>query len=172
MNIHYDASYLSEAKACSQTCGYFVMGRQPKDGKPIHLSGAFHVCAKFSVLLWPPLPKLNSALCTTIARLASYLNKLSKQWVTCNPRCLCIATMPLWWGLQITQLNASICAQWKCASSGSVTKLHRICTHSAGILAKRTWLIAKVSITWAPIMWLFALGTYIWIIPPGYSQGP
>ena len=45
MNIHYDASYLSEAKACSQTCGHFFMGWQPKDGKPIHLNGRFHVSA-------------------------------------------------------------------------------------------------------------------------------
>jgi hypothetical protein len=43
MNIHLDASYLSEAKACSRTCGHFFMGWQPADGKPIRINGAFHV---------------------------------------------------------------------------------------------------------------------------------
>jgi hypothetical protein len=45
MNIHSNASYLSEAKAPSQTCGHFFMGWQPKDGEPIHLNGAFHFSA-------------------------------------------------------------------------------------------------------------------------------
>ncbi len=43
MNIHLDASYLSDAKAQSRTCGHFFMGWIPKNGKPIRLNGAFHV---------------------------------------------------------------------------------------------------------------------------------
>jgi hypothetical protein len=43
LNIHSDASYLSEAKARSRACGHFFMGWTPKDGKPICLNGAFHV---------------------------------------------------------------------------------------------------------------------------------
>jgi hypothetical protein len=43
MNIHLDASYLSEAKACSRTCSHFFMGWQPADGEPIRIDGAFHV---------------------------------------------------------------------------------------------------------------------------------
>jgi hypothetical protein len=43
LNIHSDASYLSEAKAHSRTCGHFFMGWMPQDGKPIRLNGAFHV---------------------------------------------------------------------------------------------------------------------------------
>ena len=43
MNIHSDASYLSEPNARSRTCGYFFMGSMPKDGKPIKLNCAFHV---------------------------------------------------------------------------------------------------------------------------------
>jgi hypothetical protein len=43
LNIHSDASYLSEAKACSRACGHLFMGWMPKDGKPICLNGAFHV---------------------------------------------------------------------------------------------------------------------------------
>ncbi len=45
MNIHSDASYLSEAIARSQTYGHFFMGWMPKDGNPIKINGAFHVSA-------------------------------------------------------------------------------------------------------------------------------
>jgi hypothetical protein len=43
MNIHSDASYLSEGRARSRTCGHFFMGWLPHDGYPIQLDGAFHV---------------------------------------------------------------------------------------------------------------------------------
>jgi hypothetical protein len=43
LNIHSDASYLSEEKARSRACGHFFMGWMPKDGKPIRLNGAFHI---------------------------------------------------------------------------------------------------------------------------------
>ncbi len=42
LNIHLDASYLSEPKARSRACGHFFMGSVPRDGKPIKLNGAFH----------------------------------------------------------------------------------------------------------------------------------
>ncbi len=46
LNIHSDASYLSEPKARSRACGHFFMGSEPSDGKPIKLNGAFHtLCA-------------------------------------------------------------------------------------------------------------------------------
>ncbi len=41
MNIHLDASYLSETKACSRACGHFFMGLMPKNGEPIKVNGAF-----------------------------------------------------------------------------------------------------------------------------------
>ena len=40
MNIHSDASYLSEPGARSRTCGHFFMGSVPKSGQPIILNGA------------------------------------------------------------------------------------------------------------------------------------
>jgi hypothetical protein len=43
MNIHSDASYLSETKARSRACGHFFMGWMPKNGEPIQLNGAFYV---------------------------------------------------------------------------------------------------------------------------------
>ena len=42
MNIHSDASYLTEPKARSRACGHFFMGWLPKTNEPIKLNGAFH----------------------------------------------------------------------------------------------------------------------------------
>ena len=41
MNVHSNASYLSESAAGSHTCSHFFMGWSPKDGYPIWLNGAF-----------------------------------------------------------------------------------------------------------------------------------
>jgi hypothetical protein len=46
MNVHSDASYLSESDARSRACGHFFMGWSPDDGDPIKLNGAFFtLCA-------------------------------------------------------------------------------------------------------------------------------
>jgi hypothetical protein len=43
MNIHSDASYLSERGARSRAAGYFFLGWAPVDGQPIRLNGAILV---------------------------------------------------------------------------------------------------------------------------------
>ena len=43
MNVHSDASYLSESEARSRACGHFFMGWSPNNGDPIKLNGAFYV---------------------------------------------------------------------------------------------------------------------------------
>ncbi len=45
MNIHSDASYLSESKARSRARGHFFMGWMPQNGEPIKINGAFYVNA-------------------------------------------------------------------------------------------------------------------------------
>jgi hypothetical protein len=45
MNIHLDASYLSETGARSRACRHFFMGWMPKNGEPIKINGAFYVNA-------------------------------------------------------------------------------------------------------------------------------
>ncbi len=42
LNIHLDASYLSESGARSCACGHFFMGWMPKNGEPVKLNGAFY----------------------------------------------------------------------------------------------------------------------------------
>ena len=52
MNIHSDASYLSESKTRSRAYGHFFMGSTPVTGEPIILNGAFYtnsVILKFVV---------------------------------------------------------------------------------------------------------------------------
>ncbi len=41
LNIHSDASYLSELGAQSRACGHFFMGL-PQNGEPVKLNGAFY----------------------------------------------------------------------------------------------------------------------------------
>ena len=43
LNIHSDASYLSESRARSRTAGHFFLGSVPKKGEPIPLNGAIYV---------------------------------------------------------------------------------------------------------------------------------
>jgi hypothetical protein len=46
MNVHSDASYLSEADAHSRTCRHFFMVWKAEDDSPIKLNGAFFtLCA-------------------------------------------------------------------------------------------------------------------------------
>ncbi len=42
MNIHSDASYLSEWGACSKACGHSFMGWMPQNGQPIKLKSVTH----------------------------------------------------------------------------------------------------------------------------------
>ena len=43
LNIHSDASYLSETRARSRAAGYFFLGESPKKGEPIRVNGAIYV---------------------------------------------------------------------------------------------------------------------------------
>ena len=45
LNIHSDASYLSEPNAKSRASGHFFLAELPVDGKPILLNGAIHTLA-------------------------------------------------------------------------------------------------------------------------------
>jgi hypothetical protein len=43
LNIHSDASYLSETRARSRVAGYYFLGAVPQNGRPIQLNGFFFV---------------------------------------------------------------------------------------------------------------------------------
>ena len=42
LNIHSDASYLSESRARSRVAGYFFLGNMPTDRKPIRINSAIY----------------------------------------------------------------------------------------------------------------------------------
>ena len=42
LQIHTDASYLSETKARSRAAGHYFLGWPPHDNQPIRLNGAIH----------------------------------------------------------------------------------------------------------------------------------
>ncbi len=43
LNLHSNASYLSEKGVRSRAAGYFFLGWRPKNGEPIYLNGALLV---------------------------------------------------------------------------------------------------------------------------------
>eukprot|EP00957_Ditylum_brightwellii_P089358 6803742-Ditylum_brightwellii.AAC.1 len=42
LNIHTDASYLSEQNTCSTAGGHYFLGSVPQQGQPILLNGTVH----------------------------------------------------------------------------------------------------------------------------------
>jgi hypothetical protein len=60
MNIHSDASYLSESDARSRACRHFFTGWSPVDGNPIQLNATFLLFARSynSLLRWLQKPSL------------------------------------------------------------------------------------------------------------------
>jgi hypothetical protein len=165
VNIHSNASYLSEAKARSQTCGHFFMGWQPKDGKPICLNNAFHVSANILRFVVASAAKAELGALYHNCQTGIIFQQTFKAMGHMQPK------TPVHCNNATTVGIANNTVKRQRLRSMEMCYF-RICTHSAGILAKRTWLITKVSITQAPIMWLFVLGTYTWIITPEYSRGP
>jgi hypothetical protein len=111
MNIHLDATYLSESTACSRTCCHFFMGWKPVDGQPIKLNGAFYLNSVFSNLLWHQLRKLLLAPSSTIAKTESFFARPYSIWGTPNQRRLYIATMQRQSVLVITLSSINDCVQ-------------------------------------------------------------
>ncbi len=60
MNVHSNASYLSESDARSRACGHFFMGWTPKDGDPIKLNelGALFLNCKEGIIFRLTLEEL------------------------------------------------------------------------------------------------------------------
>ncbi len=118
MNIHSDASYLSEHRARSRTCGHFFMGWAPHDGEPIKLNGAFHVSTNVIRFVVASAAEAELGHCSTIAKPALFFEVYWKIWVINSPKRLCIAIMPLQWASRIALSNASDRVRWKCVFSG------------------------------------------------------
>ncbi len=59
MNIHLEASYLLETKACSRACGNFFMRWMPQNREPIKINGAFYMNATILKFVVAPAARLN-----------------------------------------------------------------------------------------------------------------
>jgi hypothetical protein len=103
LNIHSNASYLSEANAHIQACRHSFMGWRPNPTQPIKLNGAcFTLCAILRFVVASAAEAELGALFLT-ANKPQYFDSPLKKWATHNPRHLLIATILLRWALQITQ---------------------------------------------------------------------
>jgi hypothetical protein len=106
LNIHSDASYLSETGARSRACGHFFMGWMPKDNEPIQIIGGFNTNSTTMRFV---------VASTTEAKLGAVFHNcqtgiiFDKNWttlVTLNPKHPSIELMHQQLALQIIQLKA------------------------------------------------------------------
>jgi hypothetical protein len=117
LNIHSDASYLSESRARSRIGGIYFMGQAPHDGRSIQLNGPIHIQASIC--------KFVVASAAEAELGALFYNcqdgKIFRFWRNSDIHNLqhpCIATIAQRYPLQMTLLRNSDHAQWKCDSSG------------------------------------------------------
>jgi hypothetical protein len=113
MNVHSDASYLSESDARSRACSHFFMGWSLKDGNPIKLNCAFFtLCA----ILWFVVASAAEA------ELGALFLNCKEGIIFClnleelghlNQKHPSIATMPQAWALRTTPSNNNDLARWK-----------------------------------------------------------
>ena len=173
MNIHSDASYLSEGRARSRTCGHFFMGWSPQDGEPIKLNGAFHVST--NVIRFVVASAAEAELgalyhnCQTGIIFRSILEDMGhiqpKTPIHCdNATAVGVS--------RITLSNDSVRVRWKCVSSGSVTSVLRIYTHFTGIRDRKTLRTTRASTILEHIIVKYAHGTYMNLILRENCRGP
>jgi hypothetical protein len=171
MNVHSDASYLSESEARSWACGHFFMGWSPKDGNPIKLNGAFFtLCAILRFVVSSTAEAKLGALFLNCKE-GMIFRLPSKSWDMHNPKLLSIATMPPLLALQTTLLNVNAPIQWRCGTSGFVIRSCKMHMMSDDILARKTLLITRVNTISGHTILLSALGIYMMLIRPWYSSG-
>ncbi len=103
IKILSDASYLSEAKARSRACGHFFMGWMPKNGDPIQLNGVFHISTTVMQFVVAPAAEAELVALYHDCQTGIIFDSHWRKWDTRNPKYQYIATMPLWWELQIIQ---------------------------------------------------------------------
>ncbi len=147
MNVHLDASYLSESDACSHACGHFFHGLSAKNSNPIKMNGAFFTLC---VILWFVVTSTAEAELGVLF-LSFKEGMISawhwKNWDTPSQKYRSIATMQPLSVSWTTLLRDGTCNLWKWDISGCVIKLHKMHMMLNGTLGRKIWLIIKASIT-------------------------
>ena len=103
LNINSDASYLSETKARSRTCGHFFLRWMPREGKPICLNGAFHVSTTILRFVVTSAAETELGALYHNCQTGLYFDSHCLKWAIRNHKRRCIATTPLRWALRTTQ---------------------------------------------------------------------
>ena len=129
LNIHSDASYLSESGARSRACGHFFMGWMPKNREPVKLNGAFYTSS--SIMRFVVASAAEAELgalfhnCQTGMIFRQTLKNLGLKRLS-------IVTMLLQWEQLVTLFNGNDHDRWKCDFSGWETRWHKKCMASPG----------------------------------------
>jgi hypothetical protein len=113
LNIHSNASYLLEANTRSCTCGHFFMGWMPQDGKPICLSGAFHVSKTILRFVGASAAKAELGALYHNCQIGIIFQFTLTEMGHHNQNPPYIATMPQRWASQTIQSNDISRNQWK-----------------------------------------------------------
>jgi hypothetical protein len=169
LNVHSDASYLSEFNACSRACGHFFMGWSPTNGDPVKLNGAFFT--------------LCMILCFVVASAAEA--KLGALFLNCKEGMIfCLMLEEHGHSQPKTHVHCNNATAAgitnntvKCQRSCSMKMQYfwvcdKVAQHamiSSGILDKRILLITKASITREHIIKMFTSGIYTKNFFPQYS---
>jgi hypothetical protein len=138
MNIHSDASYFSNERTRSRTCGHFFMGWLPQDGAPIRINGEFHVSTNVIRFVVASAAKAELGAMFHNCQTGTIFRKASLRiWVMANQKLLCIVIMRQQSASRMATSNGNDRVRWKCVSFGLVTSVPKTCTHYTGILGKK-----------------------------------
>ncbi len=118
LNIHSDASYLSETNAHSRVAGHFFLGSTPPDNQPIKLNGAIHtLCGILKIVVASAAEAELGALFMNIKE-GVILRLILAKLGTHNPPHPSIVTIKQQLGLPTTQSRNKDPDRWRCASFG------------------------------------------------------
>jgi hypothetical protein len=96
LNIHLDASYLSEANTHRRACGHFFMGWKPGPTGPIKSNCVFFTICPILRFVVASVTEQNLLLSSSTANKQQYFDSHSRKWSTHSPPCPYIAkTQPL-----------------------------------------------------------------------------
>jgi hypothetical protein len=97
LNIHSDASYLSESGAQSCACGHFFMGWMPHNGEPVKLNRAFYTSSSMMRFVVASAAEAELGALFHNCQTGMISDKHSRIWGTHSLKRLSIVTTLLQW---------------------------------------------------------------------------
>jgi hypothetical protein len=146
LNIHSDASYLSEPKARSRLGGTFFMGTSPKDGVPIQLNGSILALANICKFVVASTAEAELGTLFYNCQDGTILRLMLEDWGIHSQQHQCIVTIARPFQLQMILSKNKDQEQWKRTSFGQLIKLNWEILMSHGIQGKKILLTTSQSI--------------------------